>query len=168
LTIIIRPAHDDDVERCQDIALRAWEPINELRHVLLGELLWDRVCADWKARKAAEIAKAFGLEPRRVLIAVDRDASQGNPDVVVGFATYKCDEASRIGEIGNNAVDPRWQRQGIATRLHTEVLARFRQEGMRVASVSTGLDEAHAPARAAYKKVGLTVPLDSVVLYRLL
>jgi hypothetical protein len=37
---------------------------------------------------------------------------------------------------------------------------------MEVAAVTTGLDEAHAPARAAYRRAGFAAGAPSVTLYR--
>ena len=91
------------------------------------------------------------------------EAAEGQ---VVGFVTYQLDHDLRVGEIGNNAVDPAWQGHGIATRLYQEVLDHLRAAGMRVARVTTGLDDGHAPARAAYEKVGFGVGAPSVTLYQ--
>jgi GNAT superfamily N-acetyltransferase len=71
-----------------------------------------------------------------------------------------------VGEIGNNAVDPAWQGQRVASQLYQAVLARFRREGMLVARVTTGLDDAHAPARAAYRKAGFIAETPSVTYFQ--
>jgi len=85
---------------------------------------------------------------------------------IAGFVTFRLDEETRVGEIGNNAVHPDWQGHGVASRLYEEVLAIFRHHGMRVAKVTTGLDDAHAPARAAYRKAGFSAAVPSVTMYR--
>ena len=41
-------------------------------------------------------------------------------------------------------------------------LARMREAGMRVATVATGADPSHAPARRAYEKAGFTVQIPVV------
>jgi hypothetical protein len=46
------------------------------------------------------------------------------------------------------------------------VLKEMHAAGMRVARVSTGLDEGHAPARAAYAHVGFRLGLPSVTYYQ--
>ena len=45
-------------------------------------------------------------------------------------------------------------------------LARMKEAGMQVATVATGADPSHAPARRAYEKAGFTVQIQSVWLYR--
>jgi hypothetical protein len=42
------------------------------------------------------------------------------------------------------------------------VVAQMRAAGMRVATVSTGGDPSHAPARRAYEKAGFNVGIPSV------
>lgn len=88
------------------------------------------------------------------------------PAAPIGFVTWHCDAARRVGEIGNNAVDPGWQGRGVGTALHRHALEVFRARGMEVARVATGLDEGHAPARRAYAKVGFAVGLPSITYYR--
>ena len=85
---------------------------------------------------------------------------------MVAFVTYRLDPQRRVGTIGNNAVDPGWQGRGIATTLYRHVLDLFRAAGMEVAAVTTGLDEAHAPARAAYRRTGFAGGAPSVTLYQ--
>ncbi len=59
----------------------------------------------------------------------------------------------------------RRQRRGVATALIDFVLDRARAEGFGLASVGTGGDPGHAPARLAYEKAGFT-PLPTVRYYR--
>jgi GNAT superfamily N-acetyltransferase len=74
----------------------------------------------------------------------------------------------RIGEIGLNAVHPAHAGHGIGTAMYRHVMAIMKEHGAALATVSTGGDAAHGPARRAYAKAGLAAPLPSVTLYRLL
>jgi GNAT superfamily N-acetyltransferase len=87
---------------------------------------------------------------------------------IVGFVAISLNRATRIGEIGLNAVDPPHARQGIGTRLYAFALSLMRDEGMRLATVGTGGDASHEPARRAYEKVGFGTGLPSMTLYKLL
>ena len=87
---------------------------------------------------------------------------------IVGFVTISLNRASRIGEIGLNAVDPSHARQGIGTRLYAFALSLMRDEGMQLAAVGTGGDASHAPARRAYEKLGFGAGIPSLTLYKLL
>jgi len=82
-----------------------------------------------------------------------------------GLHYFHLGQKRRIGEIGNNAVKPECQGMGIGTFQYRKVLEIFRKEDMRFAAVTTGLDEAHAPARAAYEKVGFRKAIAMVTYY---
>lgn len=112
------------------------------------------------------VAMAEPEQPAGDRGATARTADKGNSAVVVAFVTYRLDPAARVGTIGNNAVDPAWQGRRIAGALYRLVLDRFRAAGMAVAAVTTGLDEAHAPAHAAYRRAGFTAATPSVTLYQ--
>ncbi|MBR4662439.1 MAG: hypothetical protein IKO93_01065 [Lentisphaeria bacterium] len=49
--------------------------------------------------------------------------------------------------------------------MYRYILEKFRQEGVKVAKVTTGLDWAHAPARRAYERAGFKRHLDSTTYY---
>jgi GNAT superfamily N-acetyltransferase len=87
---------------------------------------------------------------------------------IVGFVAMSLNRATRIGEIGLNAVDPSHARQGIGTQLYAFAISFMRDEGMVLATVSTGADPSHEPARRAYDKAGFGAGLPSVSLYKLL
>ena len=84
---------------------------------------------------------------------------------IVGFLTFRFFEDKPLAEIGNNAVDPACQGQGIGTRQCQHVLEIFRERGIVSAKVGTGLDEGHAPARAMYEKAGFDLSIPHVTYY---
>ena len=159
--ILIRPATPEDSQRCQEIAVAAWTPIYASSRAALGDDIYTHLHPDGLASKARQIAAAFAAHLDHVLVACDPHTRE-----VLGFATFRLDHERGVGEIGNNAVDPAHRGRGIAGALYERVLDRFRQEGMTVARVTTGLDDAHAPARAAYKKRGFERSTQSVTYYR--
>jgi GNAT superfamily N-acetyltransferase len=71
-----------------------------------------------------------------------------------------------MGEIGLNAVDPAHVGHGVGTAMYDFALARMKEAGMRVATVSTGGDPSHMPARRAYEKAGFTASIPSVWMCR--
>jgi len=144
----------------QEIAVRAWEPIYQGFCKRMGEELFDRLWPDgWQTGKVQQIANHFERRPEWCLVA-EIDGR------IVGFVTFVLDSETRIAEIGNNAVDPDCQGQGIGAAQYRHVLALFREAGMVYAKVHTGLDEAHAPARAAYEKVGFELMTPHGEFYR--
>ena len=192
----IRPALAEESARCQQIAVAAWAPIYASARQMLGDAIFAHLHSRWQERKAGQIAAHFQRHPQCVIVActalgLDAAAPKGSshgvshrehrehaaevqaeraagdqPGAVAGFATFRLDLEARVGEIGNNAVDPVWQGYGIATALYERVLDLFRAQGLLLARVTTGLDDAHAPARAAYRKAGFHAAVPSVTLYR--
>jgi GNAT superfamily N-acetyltransferase len=85
---------------------------------------------------------------------------------VVGFCAVRLDPERQLGEIGLNAVAPEHASRGVGTALYERALEHMRVAGMKVATVSTGGDPAHAPARRAYEKAGFHASIPSVWMCR--
>ena len=83
-----------------------------------------------------------------------------------GFVSWKPNIAPGIGEITLNAVHPDHGGKGIGTALYEHALAALKAAGMQLATVGTGGDPSHAPARRAYEKAGFSVHLPSIYMYR--
>ena len=62
----------------------------------------------------------------------------------------------RMGVIDIIAVDPDYQRRGVARLLIAASIAHMRSCGMDIAAVETGGDPGHGPARAMYEAEGFT------------
>ena len=84
----------------------------------------------------------------------------------VGFVALQLNHETHVGEIGLNAVHPDHAGKGVGTAMYDFAIARMQAAGMRVATVATGGDPSHAPARRAYEKAGFTVQIPSVWLCR--
>lgn len=87
---------------------------------------------------------------------------------VVGFVSLQYNADRLVGEIGLNAVHPDHAGKGIGTAMYEYALERMRAAGMRVATVATGGDPSHAPARRAYVKAGFDVVFPNVWMCRVL
>ncbi|MEM8646439.1 MAG: GNAT family N-acetyltransferase, partial [Pseudomonadota bacterium] len=87
---------------------------------------------------------------------------------IVGFVSITLDHTTLLGEIGLNAVHPSQCGRGYGTQLYTHALDVMRQAGMKAASVGTGADPSHAPARRAYQKAGFGPTLPNQWMYRTL
>ncbi len=130
------------------------------------EIVGERVAALAFAQADAEQARLLdGLcgagSGHRLLVAETGGA-------VVGFVSFSVDAEKRTGEIGLNAVHPDHAGRGIGTKMYGRALARMKEGGAALATVATGGDPSHAPARRAYEKAGFGRALPSVALYRLL
>jgi GNAT superfamily N-acetyltransferase len=87
---------------------------------------------------------------------------EGQP---VGYLVTDMDDNTQIGTIVYLVVDPNFHKQGIATALNTYAINLMKKAGMKIATVSTGGDISHQPARQAYEKVGFK-PFPNVWYYQ--
>ena len=71
-----------------------------------------------------------------------------------GFVALKLHPEDQMGEIYMIAVDPDFQRRGIAASLINHSVEWFKNAGMAIAMVETGGDPGHAPARSTYESTG--------------
>ena len=104
---------------------------------------------DWRVSQRLAVEAACADPAFAVWVAVEEGAT-------AGFAALRLHEADRMGEIYMIAVDPDFQRRGIASQLTTHALDHMRRRGMDIAAVETGGDQGHGPARAAYEALGFT------------
>lgn len=155
-TVLIRGANASDAPRLEEVRRAAFAPVFASFRAILGEGIYqltqtraDEAQADYLA---ALLAPNSGWE---VYVAEQAD-------IVVGFVSVQLNRETTIGEIGLNAVHPDSTGAGIGTTMYDFTVARMREAGMRVATVSTGGDISHAPARRAYEKAGFTVGIPSV------
>ncbi|MET1000835.1 MAG: GNAT family N-acetyltransferase [Acidimicrobiia bacterium] len=143
--LVIRRCAPEDNMRVVELSLEAWAPVFDSFRRMLGEELYRRVHPDWKLHQAASVRDA--LERNETWVAV----AQGT---VVGFVNLIFDVDERSGEIYMIAVDPAAQQQGVATQLTEHALGEMRARGLDLATVATGGDPGHMPARRTYEKAG--------------
>ena len=158
----IRTARPEDADAAGQIAVTAWEPIYAGYVGQMGEEIHRTVTKGWRDAKIASVVNFFTPRPDRGAFVAEDDG------VIVEFVTYFMDVNKCIGEVCNNAVAPNRQCEGIATALYDAVMRVFTENGMKAATVSTGADDAHAPARRAYEKAGFGNPVYSVRYYKTL
>lgn len=156
--ITIRLAHPDDAPQLQIIRQAAFAPVFASFQALLGAELAAVALTNTDDAQAQYLEtlmqpSADGTLSLHVAV-VDHQ--------VVGFVAIHLEHTTHIGEIGLNAVHPDWAGQGIGTAMYTFALDQMRAAGMRAATVSTGGDDSHAPARRAYQKVGFTAGIPSI------
>ncbi len=159
----IRPFRPEDLPALQEVRRAAFAPVFRSFRDIVGE----RVFA--LALTGAEVEQARLLEglcgpgsAHEVLVATVDGAG------VVGFVAFSVDQAARAGEIGVNAVHPDHAGRGIGTAMYGRALTLMKERGAVVASVGTGGDPSHAPARRTYGKAGFGPAIPSVTLYKLL
>ncbi|MCV6598629.1 MAG: GNAT family N-acetyltransferase [Mangrovicoccus sp.] len=156
----IRPYRQSDLPQIQSIAARAFAPIFSSVRETITEPLVSIAYGEAEAEQHSHLAALSETADPRDLLVVECGGD------IVGFGHIVLNPSRKIGELGINAIDPIHQGKGYGRKLHKAMLDRMRATGMRVATVGTGVDAAHAPARRAYDRAGFTEQLPSVFLYR--
>ena len=146
-TTTIRSCRPADTAAVVNLAIEAWAPVFASFAHILGDDLYQRVHPDWEVHQAAAVSDALERNDTWVAVTGDR---------VVGFVNVIFTHDERAGEIYMIAVDPDAQRHGIATQLTEFALGEMRARGLDLATVATGGDPGHAPARRTYEKAGFT------------
>ena len=147
--------HDRN-EHLQVVRKAAFAPVFASFRSILGKEISDVTQARDDEEQAAYLTTLCEQEsPWNLYVAELRSS-------IVGFVSVRIDQATSTGEIGLNAVHPSHSGRGIGTAMYEFAKGRMRESGIKVATVSTGGDPSHAPARPAYEKAGFRVGIPSV------
>lgn len=146
----IRASTPADVEPVVALSLQAWEPVFDSFRKILGPVIFDLQYPDWVAGQAAGVREACTSEDVSTFVIEDGGTCAG----FVAVGTLDGDPP--MGEIDMIAVDPRFARRGHGEALLTFAVDLLRQRGFDLATIFTGGDPGHAPARALYEAAGFT------------
>jgi RimJ/RimL family protein N-acetyltransferase len=152
----LRLATDGDLDRLQQVRRAAFAPIFESFRAILGDEFSSVTQARDDEEQAAHLRSLSQPGSGWELYVAERSSE------IVGFVSVRLDRATKVGEIGLNAVQPDSAGKGIGTSMCEFAKDRMRECGIEVATVSTGGDPSHAPARRAYEKAGFNVGIPSV------
>jgi len=148
LELLIEPFEDAELDAVVRLSLRAWEPVFEsLEQAMLPAVYRAFYRDDWRAAQRRAVAAVCAAPDVHVWVASEQSR-------VAGFVALKLHPQDQMGEIHMIAVDPDFQRRGIATRLIRHAVDWFKDAGMSIVMVETGGDPGHAPARRAYEASG--------------
>ena len=149
----------------QDTEFAIRQAVAADREALIGCIV--SAYADVRPRRRADVLERIWQEwqadlPRSIdinkVIVAEADGK------IVGFASYRLNDTTRIGTVDDNAVLPVYRGRGIGGRLLARVLALIAAAGMEFAQVATGLEEPYAPARRMYERQAFE-PLHRSVTY---
>jgi ribosomal protein S18 acetylase RimI-like enzyme len=158
MAFALRPVEDADTNQIVALSLRAWASVHASMAHVLGLSVNALVYPDWAASQERDVRDACSDPDTTITVAIEGG-------VILGFVSVKIDPSSQMGEMDMIAVDPAAQRQGIGHALAEHALTQMREAGCVVATVATGGDAGHAPARALYEELRFT-PLPLVRYYR--
>jgi RimJ/RimL family protein N-acetyltransferase len=162
IDLTLTPARTDQLPALDEIRQAAFAPIFTSFRSLLGDEVYELAQAREDARQGELLASLMQSDSGWDVYTIERDQR------IVGFISIKLDHVTKIGEIGLNAVHPERAGGGVGTAMYELAIARMTEAGMRVATVATGGDPSHAPARRAYQKAGFDRVIPSVWMCRLL
>ena len=155
----IRFFEPGDLPQLHEIRAGAFKPIfASFRAILCAEIAPVALAAA-EREQAEYLDEICGPASSREVFLVERQSE------IVGFCALALDHETGVGEIDLNAVRPEHQGCGIGTWMYLFALDRMRDAGMRVATVGTGGDSSHAPARRAYEMAGFGPAIPSTYLY---
>jgi ribosomal protein S18 acetylase RimI-like enzyme len=148
MNTLIRPYSKADLEDLVTLTLLAFEPIFLSFEKILGPGIYPILYPDWRKRQQEGIESISSNEKISLWVAeADHKA--------VGYIAYEFYD-DQTAEVQLLAVHPEYQNRGIGTQLNNFALQKMKESGTKLAIVSTGGDESHAPARRSYEKVGYT------------
>jgi GNAT superfamily N-acetyltransferase len=159
----IRPFEPGDALVLEQIRQAAFAPVFASFREILGEEIYRRAQAHEDGKQGALLTSLLREDSGWEVYCAEDAGGE-----VVGFVSLQLDADRLVGEIGLNAVHPQHAGKGIGTSLYEHAVERMKAAGMRVATVATGGDPSHAPARRAYVKAGFDVEFPNVWMCRLL
>ncbi len=159
MSFLIRAYAPADLPALQTIRAAAFAPVFASFRAIVGPEIATLGLATAE-REQADLLNAIAKPDSGHTIAVAETES-----VIIGFVSWKPNIAPGIGEITLNAVHPDHGGKGVGTVLYEHALAALKAAGMQLATVGTGGDPSHEPARRAYRKVGFTTHIPSIYMY---
>jgi aminopeptidase YwaD len=142
--LVIRPARYEDLDAAKKITKAAFGPVSTTRisEDFFGEELGGK---PWHVYKNSGIEEYFNTY-LNLTIVCEKD------EIVVGYATVMHHENTMIAEIGNNAVHPDYQGQGIGKAMQREIARRMKEDGFTRFTVQTLTCD--ITAQKIYEKLG--------------
>ena len=155
--MLMRKYQADDLQAVMAIANAGWKEIRKMSRAALGDKIADIL-------NPAGDAESKGLQVKdQIDSGLYSIAVCEHDHEIVGFVTYH--RNGDFGEICNNAAKVGTGLKGIGQTMYKFVLDEFRNAGVKVVKVTTGMDYAHAPARKAYERAGFVRHLDSTTYF---
>ncbi|MBI1359970.1 MAG: GNAT family N-acetyltransferase [Alphaproteobacteria bacterium] len=158
--VVIRPFEAGDLPRLQEIRAAAFAPVFASFRSLVGDELYALALSRSDAEQADLLESLCAPASTAEVFVAMHDAG------IIGFVSLTLDATRLTGEIGLNAVHPDAAGEGVGQQLYEFALDRMKAAGMKAATVSTGGDASHAPARRAYEKAGFAASVPSLWMVR--
>ena len=143
LPLTIRGYEPRDEDRIRELTLEGFDGVSIDQNT--DRLLGLNTEPLWATRKWAGVQAELDASPSDHFVAVLDGA-------VIGYITTRPQPDAGIGQIPNMAVDARYRRRGVASRLIEHALDYLRARGMRVAKIETLVQ--NAQGQSLYPRFG--------------
>lgn len=153
-------AQKEDLDSLEKIRQKAFQPIFDSFRKILGNTIYEIAQLPEDIAQKDLLNSLFEEDSIWAIWKVTYGAK------TIGFISIRMDEDAKVGEIGLNAIDPDYSNKGIGTNMYNFAVDVMKKAGMKVATVATGGDPSHLPARKAYRKAGFLVEIPSVWMCR--
>ena len=152
--LLIRPARFEDIDAVKEITKAAFGPVSvgRMSEDFFGKKLGG---IPWHEHKNRGIEVYFNTHLNLIIVCEKNG-------VVVGYASAGYDRTTMVAEIGNNAVHPDFQRQGIGKAMQMEIARRMEEEGFKHFTVQTL--SCDISAQRIYEKLGYK-KIESNIIY---
>jgi len=158
---VLRKFETGDFTPDSPVTVEAWKGIFDGYREQLGEELFNWFYDGWQARKYGEFCEAMHKNAENNAALTIVDTADGS---VAAMGSYRAQ--GETGVFCSNAVRPDLRGRGIGTMLYSGMLQSMREQGLKYAQTTTGLDEAHAAARRTYERTGFGYPLPHINCFR--
>ncbi len=156
MEISFRKANLSDQESLENLRVEAFSPVFASFRKILGNEIYELAQKREDEEQSELLASMFSRDSKWDLYVAEMN------NETIGFVSIQINLETTVGEIGLNAVKPLYSGKGVGTTMYNFANTQMKAAGMRVATVATGGDESHAPARRAYEKSGFDVQIPSV------
>jgi GNAT superfamily N-acetyltransferase len=143
----IEPYNGQHREAVVALSLRAWAPVFEsLEKIFEPAVYREWYPNGWRPVQQQSVETTCADPNFHTWVARDGDA-------IAGFVAVRLVDAT-MGEVYMIAVDPDFQKRGIAGALTEFAVRWMKDQGASICMVETGGDPGHGPARRTYEKHG--------------
>lgn len=142
----IKKHKKSDIKSIKKIALLAFKPNHDEHKKTLGNALFKAFYLDWQDKKKKTIDYLRNSSDCQIFVAK-------TDNKIIGFASFILNKEKPLtAEISTNAVDPKYQRQGIGSALYKHLIEELKALGIKYVKVSTS----NEAAKKSYEKAGFT------------
>jgi ribosomal protein S18 acetylase RimI-like enzyme len=158
--LLIRSLFQHDLARITDLTVETFRPFYEDSfRPLMGDVIFANQHGNWRDDYRQQVAELHDPDQHKHVAVAELDGA------IAGYVAWNVSPARRNGEITHLAVAVEHRRHHVGTALCEHVFGEMRALGAEVATIGTGGDAFHAPARALYESLGCTM-LPVAVYYR--